>query len=99
MPETAAERADREHMEREYARRAAVAAARTDRTAELRAEVNEIADSSEFVLTSAINIDPDAAALAEILAAAHWPGDSCEALRRLERKLLAALELLADSRG
>jgi hypothetical protein len=61
-----------------------------------RDRTSAIAEHSEFVLTSEIGVDADARELARVLADRGWPGDSCQALRRLERKLLALAEPSAD---
>lgn len=50
------------------------------------------AASSKFILDGHVGFDPDAVTLAQELARRGWPGDSCNALRSLERKYAAALE-------
>jgi hypothetical protein len=62
--------------------------------------VSDLADSDVFVLSAVgINEDVDARTLAEYLIRQGWPGDTNVALRRLERKLAAAIRLLGDDRG
>lgn len=62
------------------------------------------AEATEFILEdhtgedADANEDADAKELARCLARVGWPGDSNRALRRLERKHSAAVEMLTDLR-
>jgi hypothetical protein len=49
---------------------------------------------SDFILSHPAGRDEDGRSLAKVLARLGWPADSNLALRRLERKLEAALEML-----
>ena len=100
LPDEILEAQRLEDERREEADRLARQAAKDARTARTRAaaaRASALADSSDFILTTAINVDPDAAALSAELANRGWPGDSCSALRNLERRYAAALELLVDA--
>jgi hypothetical protein len=95
--DTAAQEAlDAEHDELFRTARLELARRRTDRARAALEAAERTAEHSEFVLTSEIGVDADARELARVLADRGWPGDSCQALRRLERKLLALAEPSAD---